>query len=130
MPACRYPRCNLSARHRQLCWPTPTCIANACRPPRPAFSRCNASSSVRKEASDVARAKETAQKVRADLEALNAALEKEIEDLDTAFDAQAEKLEEVLVKPKATDIHVRLVGLAWMPYREDPEGRRVPAWSA
>jgi hypothetical protein len=86
--------------------------------------------SVRKEASDVARAKETAQKVRADLEALNAALEKEIEDLDTAFDAQAEKLEEVLVKPKATDIHVRLVGLAWMPYREDPEGRRVPAWSA
>lgn len=85
--------------------------------------------SARKEASDVARAKETAQKVRADLEALNAALEKEIEDLDTAFDAQAEKLEEILVKPKTTDIHVRLVGLAWMPYRQDPEGRMVPAWS-
>ncbi|MCI0517135.1 MAG: hypothetical protein L0Y45_04800, partial [Woeseiaceae bacterium] len=86
--------------------------------------------SAQKEASDVARAKETAQKVRSDLEALNAELEREIDALETAFDAQAEELEEVLVKPKTTDIHIELVGLAWLPYSRDTTGRLTPAWSA
>jgi hypothetical protein len=86
--------------------------------------------SAQKEASDVARAKETAQKVRADLEALNAELESEINALETAFDAQTETLEEVLVKPKTTDIHISFVGLAWMPYRRDAAGRLAPAWAA
>jgi hypothetical protein len=86
--------------------------------------------SAQKEASDVARAKETAQKVRVDLEALNAELESEINSLGTAFDAQSETLEEVLVKPKTTDIHISFVGLAWMPYRRDAAGRLTPAWPA
>ena len=86
--------------------------------------------SARKEASDVARATETAQKVRADLEALNAELESEIDALETAFDAQAETLEEVLVKPATTDIHIEFVGLAWLPYRRDAAGRLAPAWRA
>ncbi len=81
-----------------------------------------------KEASDVARAKQTAQKVRADLEALNAELENEINALATAFDAQTEALEEVLIKPKTTDIHISFVGLAWLPYRRDKAGRLTPAW--
>jgi hypothetical protein len=83
----------------------------------------------RKEASDVDRAKETADKVRADLEALNNALQKEIDALDTAYDAQGETLEEVLVKPKSTDIHISLIGLAWMPYHKGPDGRLQPAWT-
>ena len=84
----------------------------------------------RKEAGDVDRARETAEKVRTDLEELNAALEKEIASLDTAYDAQAEKLDEVQVKPKSTDIHVGLVGLAWMPYRRSADGRLSPAWNS
>jgi hypothetical protein len=83
----------------------------------------------RKEASDVARAKETADKVRSDLEALNSALQEEIDALDTAFDAQTERLDEVLVKPKSTDIHVELVALAWLPYRKGSDGRLAPAWT-
>ena len=84
--------------------------------------------SARKEAADVARAKQTADKVRAELEALNAELEKEVAALDTAFDAQAEELEEIVVRAKATDVHIPMVALAWMPYAPDSKGRLRPAW--
>ena len=82
----------------------------------------------RKEAADVARAKQTAEKARADLEALNRQLEEEIDALDTAFDAQAEELEEITVRAKATDVHVPVLALAWMPYTPDSKGRLRPAW--
>ncbi len=82
----------------------------------------------RKEAADIKRAEETARKVQADLEALNRELEKEVAALDTAFDAQAEELDEIVVRAKTTDIHVPLVGLAWMPYEADEKGRLRAAW--
>ena len=82
----------------------------------------------RKEAADIKRAEATAAKVSKDIEALNRELQKEIVALDTAFDAQAEELNEVVVRAKSTDIHVPLVGLAWMPYRADEKGRLRPAW--
>lgn len=82
----------------------------------------------RKEAADVARAKETAKKVTADLEKLNVALQKELDALDDAYDAQAEELTEVQVKAKTTDVHVPLVGLVWMPYRDSADGRLEVAW--
>ena len=85
--------------------------------------------SARKEAADVARAKQTAAKVRADLEALNQQLQKEVDALDTAFDAQAEELEEVIVRAKTTDVHIAALALAWMPYSADSKGRLRPAWS-
>jgi len=86
-------------------------------------------SGARKESADIKRAEETARKVQADIEALNSELEKEIAALDTAFDAQAEELDEVVVRAKSTDIHVPLIGLAWMPYQADDKGRLKPAWS-
>ena len=82
-----------------------------------------------KEAADVERAKQTAEKVRADMAELNAQLEKEIQALDTAFDAQAEALEETVVRAKSTDVNVALTGLVWMPYTADDQGRLRPAWS-
>ena len=85
--------------------------------------------SARKEAADVARAKETAAKVSADLEALNEQLEKEVDALDTAFDAQAEELDEIVVRAKTTDVHVPILALAWMPYAPDSKGRLRPAWA-
>ena len=84
--------------------------------------------SSRKEAGDVKRAKQTAEKVRADIKALNAKLATEIESLETAYDAQAEELTEIRVRPKATDIHVSLIGLVWMPYRDSGDGRLAAAW--
>lgn len=83
-----------------------------------------------KEAADVARARQTAEKVRADLQALNDALAAEIDALDTAYDAQAETLAEVQIRPKATDIHVPLIGLAWLPYQDGSEGRLQSAWDS
>jgi hypothetical protein len=85
--------------------------------------------SARKEAADVARAKQTAKKVRADLAALNAELEKEVAALDTAFDAQGEELDEIVVRARTTDVHVPVLALAWMPYAPDSKGRLRPAWS-
>jgi len=81
-----------------------------------------------KEAGDVERAMQTADKVKAEIAALNAALEKEIAELDTAFDAQAEELDEIVVRAKSTDIHVALTGLVWLPYTADEKGRLRPAW--
>ena len=83
-----------------------------------------------KEAADVKRAKQTAEKVRADLEALNASLEQEVDALEDAYDAQDEELNEIEVKAKVADIHVPLVGLAWMPYADSGDGRLKPAWDA
>lgn len=83
----------------------------------------------RKEAADVARAKQTEKKVQADLKALNKQLQIEIDELDTAFDAQAEELDEIVVRAKATDIHIPLLGLIWMPYAPDSKGRMRPAWT-
>ena len=84
--------------------------------------------SASKEAADVARAEKVAAKVRADIAALNSRLEKEIADLDTRFDAQAEELSEIVVRAKSTDIHVAITGLAWLPYTEGENGRLKPAW--
>jgi len=83
----------------------------------------------RKEAADVARAKQTEKKVQADLQALNKQLRQELGDLDTAFDAQAEPLDEIVVRAKAADIHIPLLGLIWMPYTPDSKGRMRPAWT-
>ena len=77
----------------------------------------------RKQSADVGRAEETAAKVRADIEALNAQLQQEIDGLETAYDAQAEELGEVLVRAKVADVHVPLFGLLWMPYRDRGDGR-------
>ena len=74
------------------------------------------------------RAMETAAKVRKDLEALNLELEREVDALEDAYDAQDEALDEIEVKAKVSDIHVPLVGLVWMPYRDSGDGRFEPAW--
>ena len=85
----------------------------------------------RKEAGDVARAKQTARKVQQDIKALEAALQKDLAELDDVYDAQQEELAEIVIKAKASDINVPLLCLAWMPYRETEstgEDRLEPAW--
>ena len=41
---------------------------------------------------------------------------------------EAEELEEVMLKPKSTDITLEVFGLTWMPYRKDAGGRLTPDW--
>ena len=83
----------------------------------------------RKKSGDVERARQTAAKVRIDIETLNDALQDEIDTLESSYDAQAEELSETVIRAKAADIHVAVFGLGWMPYRESGDGRRVPAWT-
>jgi hypothetical protein len=82
----------------------------------------------RKEAADVARARQSAKKVSADLEQLSTDLQSEIDALDDAFDAQAEELDQIEIKAKVSDVNVPIVGLVWMPYRDSGDGRLEPAW--
>ena len=70
----------------------------------------------RKEAGDVARAQETVAAVQEQLQALAEAFDADVAKLDAAYDAQAEKLTDVVVRPKLADIHVELIGLGWLPH--------------
>jgi hypothetical protein len=85
-------------------------------------------SAARKKSGDVERARETAAKVRQDLEALNVALQTDIDAMQGSYDAQSEELNEIVIKPKSTDIQVAVFGLVWMPFRSDDNGRLQPAW--
>jgi hypothetical protein len=91
-------------------------------------SAIKTASSAQKEAADVARAEETADKVRKDIEALNATLEQEVTELETSFDAQQEELDEIVVRAKSTDINVVVTGLVWLPFSNGEDGRLRPAW--
>ena len=84
----------------------------------------------KKQAGDVARARQTADKVRADLAALNEQLSTEVTELTAGFNAQDESLTEIPVRPKSTDIHVAIIALTWLPYRKESDGRLVAAWHA
>ncbi|MDH5321839.1 MAG: DUF87 domain-containing protein [Gammaproteobacteria bacterium] len=79
----------------------------------------NRAGGARKQAGDVARARQTADAVRADLVELSSALEAEIAALGGAFSAQDEPLVEIPIRPKATDVHISLIALVWLPYRAD-----------
>jgi hypothetical protein len=84
--------------------------------------------SASKQAGDVKRAQQTAEKVKADLVTLEQKLSTEVDALSTGFSAQDEELKEIPVRPKSTDIHVPVIGLAWFPYEEDADGRLRAAW--
>lgn len=70
---------------------------------------------MRKEGQDVSRAQENVAALVEQREELGRRLAEEIAALDTTRDAQSEKLTEVRIAPKAGDVTVRFMGLAWVP---------------
>jgi hypothetical protein len=78
------------------------------------------------EGQDVVRAAETVEAYTAQLEDLKAQLQRDLEDIG-AVDVDV-PLETVVVKPKSTDVTVRLSALAWVPYRKGAGGRLEPAF--
>jgi hypothetical protein len=76
-----------------------------------------------KQAGDVQRAQESAEAVRQQIQALDAALQAELAARTAATDPLTEPLERVSVRPKKGDITVRRVALVWRPYSDGE-----PAW--
>jgi hypothetical protein len=82
---------------------------------------------VLKEREDVARAEETVAAVQQALAVLERELQAELTALETK--GEPERLESAAIRPKKTDVRVRLCALAWMPYWRDPAGALTPAWT-
>ena len=82
---------------------------------------------VLKEREDVARAQETVSAVQQALTALEAELQTELAALEAR--SEPERLESVAVRPKKTDVRVRLCALAWTPHWRDQAGALTPAWT-
>jgi len=75
------------------------------------------------ERQDIERAEETVAAIDKQLADLNAELETEVDHLQDRFDPEAGELEVLGLKPKKTDVEVRLLTLAWAPKRGGE-----PAW--
>jgi hypothetical protein len=69
----------------------------------------------RKEKEDVRRASENVEALQVQLEELNVELENELEELEERFDPLSEKLESTALRPRRSDVEVRLVALGWNP---------------
>ncbi len=81
----------------------------------------------RRQAGDVARAEASAEALRQELQELEERLAEDIAGIEDAYDAQAEALDELPVRPRASDVSITFLGLGWIPYIEDTEGRITPA---
>jgi hypothetical protein len=67
------------------------------------------------QSSDVARAGETVEALQQQLNALDTQFRAECAALARAFDAATAPLDRIEIRPKKTNIQVRLVALAWLP---------------
>jgi hypothetical protein len=81
-----------------------------------------------KVSEDVARAEENVEVLKQQREELDAQLRAEVQELQAKVDAATEPLETVAVKPKKTNISVRLAALAWVPSWRQADGGTKPAW--
>jgi hypothetical protein len=79
-----------------------------------------------KERQDVERARETVAAVQEALADLEAELQADLTALD---DRAPERLEAVALRPKRTDVRVRVCALGWAPHWRDAAGSLTPAWT-
>ncbi len=68
------------------------------------------------QGSDVDRAKASLETYQADLEELQQEMQTELDALAASYDAANEKLETIELRPKKTDINVKIFALLWLPY--------------
>lgn len=81
-----------------------------------------------KEKQDVERAEEQLMQLQEWMQELNGELEAEVEKLESRYDADSEELGILALKPRKADIDVRILALAWVPFRETSGGGLEPAW--
>jgi hypothetical protein len=83
---------------------------------------------VMKETSDIGRAKENVAALQEQLTELEARIEEEAAELAGKLDPTLEELEPLTVKPKKTNITIRLLALTWLPHWQAADGTRTKAW--
>ena len=81
-----------------------------------------------RERSDIGRAEETVEVLRQELDALGAEFEEEVAKLEDGVDDTTLELDELVVRPRKTDIQVERIGLLWMPWWQHADGRTLPAF--
>ncbi len=79
-----------------------------------------------REKQDVERARRDLAAQKEQLDDLNRELESELDELEDRTDALSEKLETIALRPRKSDVKVRLVSLAWSPCAAD--GTLEPLW--
>ena len=74
---------------------------------------------LRKEKMDVERASERANLLKERMAELETAMAEEIEKLSENLGSYREATQEYPIRPKSTDIHIKVFGLAWIPVEAD-----------
>lgn len=72
-----------------------------------------------KESSDAGRAAENLEAFRQELDALKAQAEADIQSLQARMDPMAEEFARIVIRPKKTNVSVKLLSLAWRPKAEN-----------
>jgi len=82
-----------------------------------------------KEREDVGRATENVQVLQQQLADLEADFNAEAAAMQATKDPAMENLETMSLRPKKTDISIKLVALVWLPHWQDAHGNVVSAWT-
>jgi hypothetical protein len=83
---------------------------------------------ISKESGDVGRAEESVEAVQQQYNDLEVQFNQEAAAVDTACDPMTDNLDTITLKPKKSNITIRLVALAWAPYSVDRGGGASEAW--
>ena len=75
-----------------------------------------------KEGQDVERAKDTVEAHQQTLDEIEKEFKAETDELAAKTDPATEELQKISIRPAKKDIIVKLVGLAWLPYWQTPDG--------
>ena len=81
-----------------------------------------------KESQDIGRAKDTVEAVEQQIQQLEQELLAETAAAEARLNPASEPLERQTVKPKRSNIVLRLVALVWVPYVVGADGKSTPAW--
>ncbi len=74
----------------------------------------------------IVQAQETLQAVEAQLAEMEAELQREADKVADTYNVLEEQLEEVVIRPTATNMTVHLLALAWTPYARNEDGTLLP----
>jgi hypothetical protein len=81
-----------------------------------------------KDSKDASMAEENVEVLKTQKEAIEAQFKDEVAKLETTIDPQAAALDEVQIRPKKSNISVRVLALAWVPWWKTNGGQMTCAW--